>query len=223
MLAAALGDRVRVLVVDDDVDTIGSAAMVLRLQGYDVETASTGQGAVEQTARFQPEIAMIDLAMPGMDGYEAARQIQRLALPKPPVLVAISGWAHADARLKSAEAGFDLHLGKPVEPQLFEELQLLVERFDAKLTQLRDLRQRQQQLLSQLLSAHVQMGYALLQVLRTTEDGVTRDRCVAKAQKLCSRLTNWVVVNPNLHHMRNDVEYLVDLLWGHSPDSKKRP
>src|SRR5215813_7470221 len=107
MLAATVQDKVRVLVVDDDIDTVDSTAMVLRLQGHEVETASTGQGAIQRAVRFLPEIAVIDLAMPSMDGYETARQIQGLVLPKPPVLVALSGWAHPAARLKSAEAGFD--------------------------------------------------------------------------------------------------------------------
>src|SRR5215510_5914150 len=119
--------RLRVLVVDDDADTVDSAATLLELGGHEVKTALRGADAIARAAYFQPEVIMLDVAMPEMDGYETARQIQDLVLPKAPVLVAVSGYGDLSARRRAAEAGFDLHLLKPVESGFYEQIHLLVE------------------------------------------------------------------------------------------------
>src|SRR5262252_973385 len=100
----------RVLVVDNDSDTVDNTANLVRLTGHQVETASSGPQAIATVATFRPDITVLDLAMPGMDGYETARRIQRLVVPKPPVLVAVSGYADIQSKRQSAETGFDLYL-----------------------------------------------------------------------------------------------------------------
>src|SRR5262245_28462760 len=127
MLATIEPRPLRVLVVDDDLDTVDSAAMVLQLSGYEVETAASGREALARLTRFEPDIVMLDIGMPAMDGYDTAREIQRLALAKPPVLIAVSGHADLGTRRRAAETGFDLHLAKPIEPAIIDQLQVLIE------------------------------------------------------------------------------------------------
>src|SRR5262245_17244104 len=157
----------RVLVVDDDSHTVDSSAGLLRLTGYEVETASSGQQAIATVATFRPDVAMLDLAMPGMDGYETARRIQRLVVPKPPVLVAVSGCADIQTTRQSAEAGFDLHLVKPVEISVLEELNILVDEMGRLTGRLKHQHERQQQATLVLARSFIQMGDLLLQVART--------------------------------------------------------
>src|SRR5215470_8600813 len=126
MLATIGPHALRVLVVDDDSDTVDSTATLLRLCGNDVKTALRGIDAIACTAQFLPDVVMLDVAMPEMDGYQTAREIQRLVLRKPPFLVAVSGYGDVRAQRHAAEAGFDLHLLKPVPPEVFEELHVLV-------------------------------------------------------------------------------------------------
>src|SRR5215813_11991586 len=106
MLATIDPHVLRVLVVDDDADTVDSTATLLRLCGNDVKTALRGIDAIACTAQFRPDVVMLDVAMPGMDGYQTALEIQRLDLPKPPVLVAVSGYGDIRAQRQAAEAGF---------------------------------------------------------------------------------------------------------------------
>jgi signal transduction histidine kinase len=109
----------RILVADDNQDTLESLAMLLTLSGHCVHTAGDGQQALERTAQHQPEIALLDIGMPGMDGYEVARRIRAQQWGRPITLVALTGWGEESARVRSREAGFDTHLVKPVD---FDEL-----------------------------------------------------------------------------------------------------
>src|SRR5262245_634581 len=128
MLAASEPPKLRVLVVDGDVDTVDSTAKLLRLGGHHVETVANGRDAISRTIAFIPHVITLDIAMPAMNGYKTAHAIQQLALPNPPVLVAVSGYADAVNKRRSAEAGFDLYLSKPVEPHVFGQLSMLAER-----------------------------------------------------------------------------------------------
>ncbi len=106
----------RVLVVDDSRDAADSLAMMLRLAGHDVRTAYGGPEALEVARQFRPRLALLDLGMPGMDGYEVARRLSRQSQAECPVLVALTGWGQEEDRRRSGEAGFQEHLVKPVEP-----------------------------------------------------------------------------------------------------------
>jgi len=212
VLATSWQEKLRVLVVDDHADTVGSTAIRLRMGGHEVKTASNGVEAVARTRRFQPHIALLDLAMSDMDGYEVARRIQKLVLPRPPLLVALSGYGDGAAIRQSAEAGFDLHLLKPVEPDVFERLQVLVQEFDEQVLRLAHQRQRQQQMLSALAASYIEMGHALLQVARTTTNELTRTRCITKTQRICDRLVGWISGNPNLDQLRVALRSLTNLI-----------
>lgn len=105
----------RVLVVDDNADIVLSTSMLLRRWGYTVETAANGKEAVAKAEGFAPDIVLMDIGMPEMNGYEAARHMRQQPWGKHLRIVAITGWGQdQDVRL-AYEAGFDKHLVKPVD------------------------------------------------------------------------------------------------------------
>jgi CheY-like chemotaxis protein len=103
----------RVLVVDDNKDAAESLAWLLRAHGHEVYVAFSGPAALEMVKQHRPDIAFVDIGMPGMDGYEVARRIRSHAGAQSTVLVALTGWGQQEDRRRSAEAGFDHHLVKP--------------------------------------------------------------------------------------------------------------
>jgi PAS domain S-box-containing protein len=114
--AASAPPRRRVLVVDDNRDAADSLAVLLRLTGQEVRVAYDGPSTLAQAGEFRPALAFVDIGMPGMDGYEVARRLRRQPGLEDTVLVALTGWGQEEDRRRSAEAGFDCHLVKPVEP-----------------------------------------------------------------------------------------------------------
>lgn len=104
----------RILLVDDNADARGSLAELLSLSGHEVREAPDGPSAIEAARRERPDVALLDLGLPGMDGYELARRLRAEPGLEGLLLVALSGWAGPEDRLRTAEAGFDHHLAKPV-------------------------------------------------------------------------------------------------------------
>jgi two-component system CheB/CheR fusion protein len=96
--------------------------MLLRLQGQDVRVAYEGPAALELAREFRPEVVLLDLGMPGLDGYEVARRLRQQPGLEGILLVAVTGWGQEEDRRRSREAGFDLHWVKPVEPAALREL-----------------------------------------------------------------------------------------------------
>jgi signal transduction histidine kinase/ActR/RegA family two-component response regulator len=105
----------RVLVVDDNVDSAESLAMLLRLGGHEIETAYDGLQAVESAERFKPDLILLDIGLPRLDGYDAAIRIRERTDGREVVLVAVTGWGQDEDRRRTREAGFDAHLTKPVD------------------------------------------------------------------------------------------------------------
>jgi len=113
-------DRLRVLVADDCPDTRKSMRMLLGAWGYDCRTAADGEEAVRLVADYQPDVVFLDILMPGLDGYEAARQVRHLV---PPLrLVAMTGHTTPGDVLAALDAGFDHFLIKPCAPKELEGL-----------------------------------------------------------------------------------------------------
>jgi CheY-like chemotaxis protein len=108
--------RLLVLVIDDDADVAASTALVLRLAGHEVHTAGDGPAALSAAQRCPPDVALVDIGLPGMDGYEVARRLREDAHDKRPLMVAMTGHSGDEARQHSLHAGMDLHLVKPVDP-----------------------------------------------------------------------------------------------------------
>lgn len=107
----------KVLVVDDSSSVADMLALFFKLEGLDASVAYGGQQAIEKTAEFLPDIVFMDIGMPDIDGYEAARKIRESAHGQHVTLVALTGWSDEKDRLKAHENGFDHHLVKPVDPQ----------------------------------------------------------------------------------------------------------
>jgi PAS domain S-box-containing protein len=119
----ALPQGRRVLVVDDNVDAAESLSMLLQADGHLTELAHDGLAAVAATARFAPDIVLLDIGLPGLNGYEAATRMRLHSREGArPTLVAVTGWGQQQDRLKAAAAGFDLHLTKPVDPAVIMAL-----------------------------------------------------------------------------------------------------
>jgi len=103
----------RVLIVDDNQDSADSLAMLLELDGHNVRAVYSAMDALEQVIAFAPEIVLLDIGLPGMNGYDVAQRIKEM--PHPPRLVAVSGYAQREDKERSAAAGFSAHLVKPVD------------------------------------------------------------------------------------------------------------
>jgi len=113
----------RILVADDNDDAAESLTLRLQLSGHDVRTARNGAEALAIAGEFKPEIVLLDLGMPKMDGYATAREIRKRPWGKRATLIALTGWGQQKDRQRTADAGFDRHLVKPVaEMELFEAL-----------------------------------------------------------------------------------------------------
>ncbi|HXG09974.1 MAG TPA: ATP-binding protein, partial [Gemmataceae bacterium] len=111
----------RVLVVDDNRDGADSLAMLLRFWKHQVAVVYDGPSALESVQTEQPDVVLLDIGLPGMDGYEVARHL-RQQLEHQPVLVALTGYGQDEDRRRSREAGFDYHLTKPVDPDALQEV-----------------------------------------------------------------------------------------------------
>jgi CheY-like chemotaxis protein len=106
----------RILVADDNIDAAESMGIMLRLMGNDVRIVRDGQQAVDEAAGFRPDLALLDIGMPRLNGYDVARFIRHQRWGKEIVLVALTGWGQEEDKRKAAEAGFDHHFTKPVSP-----------------------------------------------------------------------------------------------------------
>jgi two-component system, chemotaxis family, CheB/CheR fusion protein len=112
----------RVLVVDDNVDTAESLALLLRMRGYEVETSYDGPAALVKAAAFHPGAVLLDIGLPGLDGYQVASRLRRRRRTAGALLVALTGYGQEEDQSRALRAGFDHHLTKPVDPQVIYEL-----------------------------------------------------------------------------------------------------
>jgi two-component system, chemotaxis family, CheB/CheR fusion protein len=121
----------RVLCVDDNHDAAESLALLLRLVGLQAEAAFDGPSALRTAAWFLPHACVSDISMPGMDGFDLARRLRACAESRPLLLIALTARTTEEDRRRSVEAGFDVHLNKPADP---EEVVRLVVSFANRLT-----------------------------------------------------------------------------------------
>jgi CheY-like chemotaxis protein len=105
----------RILIVDDNRDAATSLAMLLKLTGHETHVAHDGHDALEMAATLLPEVVLLDIGLPKLNGYDVCRRIREQPSGKNIVLVALTGWGHEDDRQKSKDAGFNAHLVKPVD------------------------------------------------------------------------------------------------------------
>jgi two-component system CheB/CheR fusion protein len=109
--------RRRVLIVEDNPDARESLAMLLEMEGHEVRSAQDGDTALEIVEEFQPEVVVLDIGLPKMDGFEVIKRLRTRTGGMQPTVIAVTGYGQAEDRLRTEEAGFDRHLTKPVDPK----------------------------------------------------------------------------------------------------------
>jgi signal transduction histidine kinase/DNA-binding response OmpR family regulator len=107
----------RILVVDDNVDAADSVAWLFRQQAHDVRTTHDGRSAIELATEFRPQVVVLDLGLPQLDGYEVSRRLRKLPDTRDSLIIAVSGYGQDEDRRRSSQAGFDHHFIKPVDFQ----------------------------------------------------------------------------------------------------------
>jgi CheY-like chemotaxis protein len=113
----AVSEGRRVLVVDDNVDAAESIAVLLRMEGHEVKTVSDGQQALASAQVFAPSVVVLDIGLPGMDGYELARRMRQLPETRKALFIALTGYGQKEDRAQAAAAGFQHHFIKPADPR----------------------------------------------------------------------------------------------------------
>src|SRR5262249_31282293 len=116
------GPALRILVADDKQDAAESPMLLLQMEGHDVHTVFDGDAAITAIEELRPDVALLDIGMPGANGYEVARRVRERPWGEHVYLVALTGWSQPADRRRTAEAGFDAHLVKPVPPEALERL-----------------------------------------------------------------------------------------------------
>ena len=111
------GTGLNILAVEDEPDTGTTVALLLRLDGHRVRAVLNGPTAFKEVQRDPPDVVLLDIALPGMDGWDVAKHLSKQAAPKKPLLIALTGYGRPVDRCRSMEAGIHLHLVKPADPE----------------------------------------------------------------------------------------------------------
>jgi CheY-like chemotaxis protein len=112
----------RIVIADDNRDSARSLARMLELMGSEAHVAYDGHQALEVAAAIRPDVIFLDIGMPNLNGYETARRIRNESWGKNVVLVALTGWGQEQDKRRSQDAGFDLHMVKPIDPATLDAL-----------------------------------------------------------------------------------------------------
>ena len=118
--------KLRILLIDDNADVSESLALLLQLEGHEVDTADCGLKGIEKAQAFRPQVVLLDIGLPDISGYEVARRLRELPETRQAFLVAISGYGQSEDLEQSKSAGFDRHLLKPVDPSRLSDLLMTV-------------------------------------------------------------------------------------------------
>ena len=121
-LTHAAPRRFKILVVDDNHDSALSLAMMLSIMGHETRTAHDGESAVVSAETFRPEVVLLDIGLPKLNGYEVAQRIREQSWGTSMYLIAVTGWGQDEDRQRSSEVGLNLHMVKPVEPSALEKV-----------------------------------------------------------------------------------------------------
>lgn len=119
---AAAPRRFKILVVDDNHDSALSLALMLSIMGHDTRTAHDGESALSTAETFLPDVMLLDIGLPKLNGYEVAQRIREQAWGESMFLIAVTGWGQDEDRQRSSEVGLNVHMVKPVEPAALEKL-----------------------------------------------------------------------------------------------------
>jgi CheY-like chemotaxis protein len=114
----------RVLIIDDNEDAVTMLAAFVATLGCEVQTAFGGEQGLKRATPFQPDVILLDVGMPGMDGYETCRRLREVSAGRSAYIVALTGWGQDEDRARALESGFDAHVTKPADPRILEDLLL---------------------------------------------------------------------------------------------------
>jgi len=184
--------RLRVLIVDDEPDTVDTTALLLSLDGHEVETANDGPNAIARAAAFRPDLVLLDIGMPTLDGCAVARRIHGLALPPRPYIAAVTGYGTRDDRYRTGEAGFDLHLLKPVEPDTYRGLAALLQTSNGMVNRARTLAAQHRETATQLMFLQLDMASAYLDLIGISKVEDRQEHRIALAAQAHERLITWL-------------------------------
>jgi CheY-like chemotaxis protein len=112
----------RILVVDNDADVANTTAMVLKLRGHQVHVAYGGEQALADAPGLGAQLILLDIGMPGLNGYEVCRRLRAHPATSDTMIVAVTAWGHEEDRKRSEKAGFDSHFVKPIDARLLDDL-----------------------------------------------------------------------------------------------------
>lgn len=112
----------RILIVDDNHDAADGLARLVASYGYETKAVYCGEDALEETASFQPDMALVDIGMPGLNGYETVTQLRQRRGNVHLIVVAVTGWTRDEDKRRAYDSGFDLHVGKPVSTTALREV-----------------------------------------------------------------------------------------------------
>ena len=190
-------DALRILVVDDYPDTCESTAKVLELKGHVAHTATSGRDAIREVSVFAPDLVLLDISMPDMDGVEVARAVRATPGIRKPVIAAMSGYSTLAYKQRCAAAAFDYYLLKPVDPLAIDQL-LWFER-DTKIHE-RFLALKQEQIEINHQFARSQMEYAgiMVDMGSTIRIDATQKRCLENAQRIEERVRTYLSAEAGL-------------------------
>ena len=116
----------RILVVDDDRDTADTMAKLIQSLGFETRAVYDGQRAIDEVVNFQPDMVLLDIGMPFLDGYETVQQIRQKRANAHMILVAVTGWSRDEDKRRAYEVGFDLHVVKPMSVDTLKEILALL-------------------------------------------------------------------------------------------------
>ena len=114
--------RLRVLIADDDRDAVVTLATILQHDGHEVREVYRGSEVLKMVRDFDPDVALVDIGMPGMTGYDVARELRQVFGKGRPILIAVTGWSKPSDRILAQIVGFDHHMAKPFDPNALLEL-----------------------------------------------------------------------------------------------------
>ena len=205
--------RLRVLVVDDHPDTTESTAILLALDGHDVVVANDGTSGIAKAEAHRPDLILLDVGIPKMNGYEVAREIQELRLLPKPYLVAVTGFAMQADIVRCAEAGFDLHMTKPVIPIFFQELGELLMVSKGVVMRSREVAEEARTASTDLMLQQLAMANLYLDTAAITGMELSRKQCIEKAMKAHARVAKWLSSGAG-DGRRGTVVEALGALWG---------
>jgi len=184
--------RLRVLVVDDHPATAEATALMLTLDGHEIASANTGAGGLAKAVTAQPDLVLLHVNLPDMDGYEVARRIQTLSLSPKPFLVAVADSAKDADVGRCARAGFDLCIPEPISPTVFEALADLVLVSKGLVARSRDIAKRNRTVLTSSMLRHIEIAQTLLDSAEVSLIHALTERCIARATAVHDRVSTWL-------------------------------